>query len=84
MIVASFTEHIGTQFAPLFFYHLKMFFSPLFCHAFHELLFRELALRCCPELPGDEKDAYTGRVQTQVVTELLDPINAYFVVVMRI
>lgn len=57
---------------------------PLFCHAIHELLFRELALGCCPELPGYKEDTYAGRVQTQVIAELLDSIDAYLVVIMRI
>lgn len=59
-------------------------FLPLFRHAVHELQFGKFALCRCPELPGYEEDTYTGRVQSQVVTELLDPIDANLVIIMRI
>lgn len=58
--------------------------SPLFSHALHEFLFWKLALCCCPELPGYEEDTDAGWVQSQVVTELLDPINADLIVIMGI
>lgn len=67
-----------------YFVHTVNTFSPLSGHAIHELLLRELALRGCPELPGDEQDADARWVQRQVVTELLDPVDTDLVDIMRI
>lgn len=65
-------------------FSLKNTFSPLVCHAIHELLFCEFTLCCCLKLPGNDEDTYTGWIQTQVITELLDPVNADLVVITRI
>lgn len=58
--------------------------SPELRHAIQELFPAELALRGCSELPCHHKYAHASRIQSQVITELLDPIDAYLIVILRV
>lgn len=58
--------------------------SPQFGHAIQELLLAELALGGGPELPRHHQDADAGRVQGEVITELLDAIDAYLILILGI
>ena len=58
--------------------------SPEFCHALEELFAAKLALGCSSELPRDDQNADAGRIQHQVVTELLDPVHADLALILRV
>lgn len=58
--------------------------SPQFCHSIHELFLGEFALSGGVELPRDDQHSDAGRVQWEVVTKLLDPINADLIFILGI
>ena len=58
--------------------------SPQFGHAIQELLLAELALGGGPELPRHHQDTDAGRVQGEVIAELLDAIDAYLILILGI
>lgn len=62
----------------------NVIFLPLLSHAIYELLLWKHTLCSCPELPGYKQNANTGWIQTEVITEQLNPINANLVVIVGI
>lgn len=58
--------------------------SPQVHHAFNELLLAELTLSGGSELPSHHKYGDTCWVQSQVITELLDPIDTYLILILGI
>ncbi len=58
--------------------------SPQLGHALQELSAAELALRRRSELPGHDQNAHADRIQHQVVTEPLDPVQADLILIMWI
>lgn len=58
--------------------------SPKLSHAVQELFPAELALCGGSELPCHHQNTHAGRVQGQVITELLDPINADLILILGI
>lgn len=58
--------------------------SPQLSHAIQELFPAELALCGRSELPRHHKYAHASWVQRQVITELLDPIDAYLILILRV
>lgn len=57
---------------------------PQLCHAIQELFPAKFTLRRCPELPGHHQDAHAGWIQCEIITELLDPINADFILILGV
>lgn len=58
--------------------------SPQFRHAVKELLLTELALGGGPELPCHHQDSDAGRVQGEVIAELLDAVDANLILILWI
>lgn len=75
-----------TQFKALFFSYLFVFYFvlPQLCHSIHKFLFGELALSGSTELPRHNQHRDAGGIQREVVTELLDPIDANLILILRI
>ena len=57
---------------------------PQLCHSIHKFLFGELALSGSTELPRHNQHRDAGGIQWEVVTELLDPVYANLIIILRI
>lgn len=55
---------------------------PQLCHAIHKFLFAKFTLSGGPEFPCYDQNTDTGWIQAQIITELLDPIDPDFVLVL--
>lgn len=58
--------------------------SPELCHSIQKLLFGELTLSGGTKLPCNNQHRDAGGIQREVVTELLDPIDADLVLILGI
>lgn len=58
--------------------------SPQLSHAIQELFPAEHTLCGCSKLPSHHKYAYASWVQHKVITELLDSIDPYLILILRI
>lgn len=59
-------------------------FLPQLCHSIHKFLFGELALSGSTEFPRHNQHRDAGGIQWEVVTELLDPVYANLILILRI
>ncbi|TNN34777.1 hypothetical protein EYF80_055059 [Liparis tanakae] len=58
--------------------------SPQLHHSIHKLLLAELALSGGAELPGDDEHGDAGRIEGEVIAELLDPIDADLIFILGV